>query len=101
MKLCLRLGCTLRELQGRMSLSEFRQWIAFNRISPIGDERWDVMHAITAQAAISPHLKRGKSMTVNDLIPNWSQEQKRESVQASIVQRLMGLVKQTGGTSNG
>jgi len=88
MKLALKIGCTLRELPQRMDTSEFRLWLAFNQLSPIGDERQDITSAIVAHAAVLPHIKRGSNLAVKDFIPNWSEDQKRERVEESLVSRL-------------
>lgn len=97
MKLALRLGCTLAELTQRMSVSEFRSWMAFSQLSPIGDERHDVLHAISAYASVMPHVKRGGKSSVGDFIPKWSEETKKNQTAAKVSQFFMGMVAKTGG----
>jgi hypothetical protein len=97
MKLALRLGRTLGELKRSMSVSEFREWLAFNHLSPIGDERADVLHAIGAYASVKPHTRRGSSLKVGDFVPKWSEEQKRQNLDNGIAHLLMskGIKPQT------
>ncbi len=41
----------VKEAQQKIDSREFSEWIAYDRISPIGDDRWDIVAAIVADAA--------------------------------------------------
>ncbi|EIX9711369.1 DUF4035 domain-containing protein [Klebsiella pneumoniae] len=45
MALALRMGRTLGELRQAMTVGEFRLWAEYDRISPIGDVRGDILNA--------------------------------------------------------
>lgn len=45
MALALRMGRTLGELRQTMTVGEFRMWAEYDRISPIGDIRGDILNA--------------------------------------------------------
>lgn len=72
MKLALRLGRTLGELKQSVSMSELRLWAAYDRISPIGDERGD-FHAAQVVAAVHNAHRDAKSQPVdfNDMVIQW------------------------------
>ncbi|MBB1583226.1 DUF4035 domain-containing protein [Serratia sp. OS31] len=72
MKLALRLGKTLGELQQSISMSELRLWAAYDRISPIGDERGDFL-AAQLVAAFHNARRDPKSQPVdlNDMVIKW------------------------------
>ena len=71
MALALRLGKTLQELGNRLSAEELFLWQAFDRESPIGDQRADVLAAITAAASFQA---QGAKVTALDLLPAWRPE---------------------------
>ncbi|WP_024529186.1 phage tail assembly protein T [Serratia fonticola] len=70
MQLALRFGRTLGELKQTMSVSELRLWAAFDRISPIGDERGDYQ-AAQVSAAISN--SQGIEADINKIVLKWSE----------------------------
>jgi hypothetical protein len=51
--LALRLGRTLHELRSTLTASELKMWIAYDRVSPIGDWRGDVQAAQISAAAFN------------------------------------------------
>jgi hypothetical protein len=58
-ELALRLGRTVAELEASMSLEEFMDWLAWDSVSPIGDERcFDLPGAMQRQVQIA--LARSK-----------------------------------------
>ena len=80
MELALRLGCTLEECMDRVSAPEFYWWRAFDKISPIGDRRMEIMLAQIAQVLAEVNRnkkKRSKPWQVDDFIPNWSGQPKQ------------------------
>lgn len=46
-------GCTVAELQERMSASEFAEWMAYERIDPWGLDRGDLRTAAMTAAIIN------------------------------------------------
>lgn len=97
MKLALRLGRTLQELRNEMSAEELRLWIAFNEISPIGDERSDIQTAIMAAA---PLQAQGAKISAVDMLPTWveqpdlSVEDEVEAGEQMLKASLLSLFKQ-------
>jgi hypothetical protein len=43
------MGRTVAELESALSVAEWNEWIAFNSISPIGDDRLDHLVALLCQ----------------------------------------------------
>lgn len=56
-----------------MPASELYLWVAYDRISPIGDERQDI-HAAQISSAI--YQAQGAKVTIQDTIIKWKQEEK-------------------------
>ena len=98
MKLAMRIGCTLRELPTRMDLSEFRLWMQLDKLSPIGDERYDILNAINSHATVFPHLQSGSDVKIGTFIPNWHEQQRRERVDAAVETAFLarGIKKNNG-----
>lgn len=76
MTLALRLGRTLGELKKTMGVSELRLWAAFDRISPIGDERGDYQ-AAQVSAAISN--SQGGEVDLNKIVLKWSEPEAKSA----------------------
>ncbi|MFC0228068.1 phage tail assembly protein T [Serratia aquatilis] len=89
MKLALRLGRTLGELQQSMSVSELRLWVEFDKINPIGDERSDY-HA--AQITAATYNAQGGKVDLADALIKWS-EQEEEDEWADIEARFKQLAR--------
>ncbi len=60
---------TVEELGERMSSRELSEWLAFDRISPIGDERDDLRSAIVASTVANCHRARREPFTPQDFMP--------------------------------
>ena len=71
MTLALRLGKTLQQICNQLSAEELFLWQAFDRESPIGDQRADVLAAIGAAASFQA---QGAKVTALDLLPTWRVE---------------------------
>lgn len=71
MTLALRMGRTVNELIGSMSASELTMWMAFDRISPIGDVRGDIQ---AAQIVSSLYGAQGVKVSLKDAILRWGAE---------------------------
>jgi hypothetical protein len=74
MQLALRLGKTLGELQKTMGVSELRLWAAFNKISPIGDERGDYQ---SAQVSAAIYNSQGVEADINKIVLKWSEPEEK------------------------
>lgn len=68
--MALRLGRTVHELRQTLTASELKMWIAYDRLSPIGDWRGDVQAAQVATAAINA---QGGKLGLNDVLLKWGQ----------------------------
>ncbi|ERK09592.1 phage tail assembly protein T [Serratia fonticola] len=77
MKLALRLGKTLGELRQSMSVSELRLWMAFDRLSPIGDERNDY-HAAQVAAATLNAQREKDPLSIGDMLIRWNASEETE-----------------------
>lgn len=71
MVLALCLGKTVQEICNQLSAEELFLWQAFDRESPLGDQRADVLAAITAAASFQA---RGAKISALDLLPSWRAE---------------------------
>lgn len=69
--LALRLGKTLNEISDQVSAEELFLWQAFDRESPLGDQRGDVLAAIIAAASFQA---QGAKVSALDLMPVWAGE---------------------------
>ena len=69
--LALRLGKTVHEICNQLSVEELFLWQAYDRESPLSDQRADVLAAITAAASFQA---QGAKVTALDLLPNWRHE---------------------------
>lgn len=72
MSLALRLGRTLHELRSTITASELKMWIAYDRMSPIGDWRGDVQ---TAQISAAAFNALGGKANMADLLLKWGGEE--------------------------
>jgi len=78
-RLAAHLGMTVREAQARITSPEFSEWIAYNRLDPIGSERDDVRTAMLA-TLIANAWCRGKGQPpfhVDDFMPKWDNTPER------------------------
>jgi len=71
MTLALRLGKTLQEICNQLSAEELFLWQAYDRESPLSDQRADVLAAITAAASFQA---QGAKVSALDLLPKWQPE---------------------------
>ncbi|WP_316502485.1 phage tail assembly protein T [Klebsiella grimontii] len=72
MALALRMGRTLGELRQAMTVGEFRLWAEYDRISPIGDVRGDILNA---QLVSAIYGAQGGKVTIEDAWLQWSAEE--------------------------
>ncbi|MET3701550.1 DUF4035 domain-containing protein [Citrobacter bitternis] len=71
MSLALRLGRTLHELRSTLTASELKMWIAYDRMSPIGDWRGDVQ---AAQISAAVFNAQGGKYEISDLLLKFGQQ---------------------------
>ncbi|MDV2901774.1 DUF4035 domain-containing protein [Phytobacter diazotrophicus] len=71
MSLALRLGRTLHELRSTLTASELKMWIAYDRMSPIGDWRGDVQ---AAQISAALFNAQGGKYEISDLLLKFGQQ---------------------------
>jgi hypothetical protein len=76
MSLALRLGRTLHELRSTLTASELKMWIAYDRMSPIGDWRGDVQAAQISAAAFNA---QGGKANLADLAAEMGSEEEERS----------------------
>lgn len=82
-RLALALGMTVEELGVRMSAKELAEWIGFDRLSPIGDERGDLRAGIVASTIANCHRGRGtQPFRASDFMP--FAEQQKESPESAL-----------------
>ena len=72
MALALRMGRTLGELRQTMTVGEFRMWAEYDRISPIGDVRSDILNA---QLVSAMYGSQGVKVTFLDALIKWNSEE--------------------------
>lgn len=72
MALALRMGRTLGELRQTMTVGEFRMWAEYDRISPIGDIRGDILNA---QLVSAVYGAQGVKVTIEDAQLQWNTEE--------------------------
>ncbi|MEN4605992.1 DUF4035 domain-containing protein [Pantoea agglomerans] len=77
MSLALRLGRTVSELRTSLTASELKMWIAYDRLSPIGDWRGDVQAAQISTAILN--AQGGKS-TIDEMLLRWDKAEEEEEI---------------------
>lgn len=72
------MGLTVREAQERISVDEFRHWLAYDRIDPIGNDRFDVLFAMLTSTLANCHRsKKQSAYKLEDFIPRWGSKSKQ------------------------
>ncbi|QGY29076.1 phage tail assembly protein T [Pantoea cypripedii] len=77
MSLALRLGRTLHELRETLTASELKMWLAFDRISPIGDWRGDIQAAQLSTAILNA---QGGKATISEMVLKWGAAEEEEEI---------------------
>lgn len=77
MSLALRLGRTLHELRETLTASELKMWLAFDRISPIGDWRGDIQAAQVVTAVLNA---QGAKASISEMVLKWGQAEEEEEI---------------------
>ncbi|WP_414499211.1 phage tail assembly protein T [Yersinia kristensenii] len=89
MKLALRLGRSLGELQQTIGMSELRLWAAYDRISPIGDERGDFQAAQITAAAYNAQGGRNQ-LSIEDVLLGWGESENKIDDDGSELEAFLG-----------
>ena len=71
-------GCTVTELQQRMSSREFAEWMEYYQLDPFGDERADVRSAIVASTMANALLGSGEALDVDMFMPAFGERKLQE-----------------------
>jgi Protein of unknown function (DUF4035) len=70
-------GCTVDELQSRMSYAEFMEWAAFAESEPLPGARSDLQTAMLMTLTASVNQgKGGHKLKLTDFLPDWWQEKR-------------------------
>ncbi|PHM51016.1 phage tail assembly protein T [Xenorhabdus sp. KK7.4] len=69
--LALRLGKTLSALQRELSASELMLWLAYDRLSPLSDQRGDIQ---AAQIAAAVYQSQGVKVSLNEALLQWGNQ---------------------------
>lgn len=77
MSLALRMGRTVSELRATITASELKMWIAYDRLSPIGDWRGDVQAAQVSTAILNA---QGGKATIDEMLLNWGKAEEEEEI---------------------
>ncbi|ADU71557.1 DUF4035 domain-containing protein [Pantoea sp. At-9b] len=77
MSLALRLGRTLHELRETLTASELKMWLAFDRISPIGDWRGDIQAAQVVTAVLN---SQGAKASMSEMVLKWGVTEEEEEI---------------------
>lgn len=96
--MALALGRTLEEIE-QLPAREFRRWEAFDRISPIGHERFDQLAALAPWCiSMIARSKKGRDPVLEDWIMQWGKEEKKQTPHdhAKILQALFGTAIRDG-----
>lgn len=76
-----------------MPASELYLWLAYDQISPIGDERGDIHSAQVASAVLQ---SQGAKITLNDMLLQWKQTEKDENQEAHDFFKSIQKVQKNG-----
>lgn len=77
MSLALRMGRTVNELRATLTASELKMWIAYDRLSPIGDWRGDVQAAQVSTAILN---SQGSKATIDEMLLKWGKAEEEEEI---------------------
>jgi len=69
LRLALALGMTVADLESRMTARELGEWMAYDRLEPIGEWRGDVRAGIIAATIANASRSKGKRAKPADFMP--------------------------------
>lgn len=72
-RLALALGCTVGELEHRLSAAELAEWRAYSQIEPFGERRADQRAWLAVAALLNVHrdAKKAKAIELHKILPEW------------------------------
>lgn len=76
----------MREIETTIDSRELSEWMAYDRIDPIGPDRFDALAATVAYAAAQPHSRQ--RLDPRQFIPKWEPPPPQSSSQ------IMSIFKQ-------
>lgn len=83
------MGRTVRELLGEMDSRELTEWMAFDRVEPIGGRRSDFQAAIIASTVANSNRGKGRALKPDDFVPEYgAPETTTNSLEAWVSQRV-------------
>lgn len=71
------MGRTVNELRATLTASELKMWIAYDRMSPIGDWRGDVQAAQVSTAILNA---QGGKATIDEMLLKWGKAEEEEDI---------------------
>ncbi len=77
LKLAAHLGMTASELSQRMDSTELTEWMAEDRIEPIGPARYDAPIAILCK--LLANCNGVKNVNAADFLPRWGRQQQTDA----------------------
>lgn len=83
---------------GRLSATELVEWIAYDQMDPIGDDRLDFMLAQCAMYSLAPWSKA--KLQMDKFLPKWDPEARAadaENEAFGALSRVLGMPKDING----
>ena len=85
------LGFSVAEAQRKIDSHEFAEWLAYDRISPIGEERQDLNAGIISATIANAHAAKGRHFKAADFMPDFEKPYKRASVEEMMMRVKMAF----------
>lgn len=82
---------TVGEIGERMSALELTEWIAYNRIEPIGPQRADLAAGIVASTVANAHRSKGPSFKPQDFMAYVEKPKKTPLDALNELKRTLGV----------
>jgi hypothetical protein len=83
---------SVRRAQEEIDEDEFRNWMAYNKLSPISDERGDYQAALVSSVIVNSNRQtNSRRYNVDDFMPRW--EPKAQMSEEEICNVLKGIAK--------
>jgi hypothetical protein len=101
MRLALAAGKQPDELAASITSKQFSEWMAFDRIEPIGEERIERMLALVCAVIANCHRTKGRKWQVKDFLPDYQREPGERMTVEQSADFLKSLCVAMGGTING
>jgi len=76
---------SVREAQSRIDSAEFAEWIAFNNLEPIGEERGDRRAAVIAQTVANAHAQGRHHFQLDDFMLRYGPPKKQTAAEMKAI----------------